>query len=82
MALCVPGQGGEELGAALCVLEVQSNDVGQAQFAAGAPKVDEAGQESQKEDGDDREDDVDHQLRLSVFSQVQLIRVVALEIKK
>lgn len=46
VALCVPGQGGEELGAAFCVLEVQSDDVGQAQFAAGATMVDEAGQES------------------------------------
>lgn len=82
VALCVPGQGGEELCAALCVLEVQSDDVGQAQLAAGTPAVDQTDQESQQEDGDEREDNVDHQLRLSVLPQVQTIPVVALEINK
>lgn len=82
VALRVPGQGGEELGAALCVLEVQSDDVGQAQFAAGTPAVDQTHQESQQKDGDDRQDNVDHQLRLSVLPQVQLIPLVALESNK
>lgn len=47
VAFGVPGQRGEELGATLGVLEVQSDDVGQAQLAAGTAAVDQADRESQ-----------------------------------
>lgn len=67
MALCVPGQGREEL----WVLEVQSDDVGQRQLAAGTPPVDHTDRKSQQEDGDGWEDDVDHQLSLPVRSEVR-----------
>lgn len=82
VALHVPGEGGEELRVALRVVEVQSNDVGQAQLAAGTPTIDQTNHESQQEDCEDRQDNIDHQLRLSVLTQVQPIPAVALEINK
>lgn len=78
VALGVPGQRGQELGAASGVLEVQSDDVGQAQFAARAAAADQAGGENQQEDGGERKNDVDQQLRHPVVLEVQPIPAVAL----
>lgn len=79
VALGVPGQRGEELGAALGVLQVQGDDVGQPQLAAGTAAVDQGGQESQQEDADHRQDHVDHQLRPPVVPHLHAVPVAALQ---
>lgn len=82
VALGVPGQGGEELGAAFCVLQIQSDDAGQAEFTARTPAVDQGDQEREKQDGDDQEDHVDHYLRPAVLTQVQISPSAPLEVNK
>lgn len=79
MTLRVLGQGGQDLCAAVCVLQVQSNDVGQAQLRARTPAVDQAHQESQQEDRDNQEDHIDRQLGLYVLTLVQVVPFMALE---
>ena len=61
-AFAVAGERGEELIAALGVLEVQGDDLGQAELWRGAPPVGQEYQEAQHEEGGDGEDHVEEQL--------------------